>query len=195
MAPAALGWLSSVFFPPFLLFQMVPSGKVSVLVVSVRTRVMLCLWPGEGAWLALRCFFPAPLPAKPGGRPSLCPLRGKSCLLVPSEATQCSFLQPKPAGQGSGGDGLVPCRNSCYPPSCGSLEQNFCVPTETAPTEHFCPEICILQAAGEALELFWEKGFFPGTQGNLQGVTVGQALISSPRRCVQIKSQQRRAKG
>lgn len=32
----------------------------------------------------------------------------------------------------------------------GSPEQNFYVPTETAPREHFCTEICILQAAGEA---------------------------------------------
>lgn len=66
----------------------------------------------------------------------------------------------------------------------GSPEQNFRIPTETAPTERFCTEICILQAAGEALELFWEKGPFPNTGGKLERVTVGQALISSSPRCV-----------
>lgn len=66
----------------------------------------------------------------------------------------------------------------------GSPEQNFCVPTETAPTEHFCTEICILQAAGEALQLFWEKGPFLNTEGKLDGVSVGQGLISSSPHCV-----------
>lgn len=63
-------------------------------------------------------------------------------------------------------------------------EQNFCVPTETALTQHFCTEICILQAAGDALELFWEKGSFPNTEGKLEGFMVGQALISSFSCCV-----------
>lgn len=70
-----------------------------------------------------------------------------------------------------------------------SPEQNFCIPTETAPAEHFCTEICILQAAGKALELFREERPFLNTEGKLEGVTVGQALISSsPLLCLDQKS-------
>lgn len=94
---AALGWLSSVSFPPFLLFQWIPSGKVSL---SVRTRVMLTSSLGRelGCWLCAASLA-ASLPAKPGGRWRLCPQRWESCLLVFSEAE----VQPKPAGQGSRG--------------------------------------------------------------------------------------------
>lgn len=184
-----MGRLSSVSFPAFLLFQMIPSGKVSLLVVSVRTRVMLTSSLGRelGCWLYTAAL-PAPLPAKPGGRWRLWPQWWESCPLVPSEATKGSFFQPRPAGQGSremaGALQEFLLSTLLWHWGHGSPEQNFRVPTETAPTERFCTEICILQAAGEALELFWEKGPFPNTRGKLERVTVGQALISSSPHCV-----------
>lgn len=61
---------------------------------------------------------------------------------------------------------------------------------ETALTEHFCTDICILQGAGEAprtgvpMVLSWGKGSFSCSRGvavtqKLESIRVGQALTSS----------------
>lgn len=84
---AAVAWLSSVSFPPFLPYQWSPSEKVSLSTMLgacvCQPRLWrehatdgshACLWPGEGALAASSstACVAAPLPAKPQGKQRLC---------------------------------------------------------------------------------------------------------------------------
>ena len=177
MRRAAVAWLSSVSFPPFLLYQWSPSEKVSLCSAGcihgprlwrehATDRTGLASGLGREPWLLA-------LAPRLSLLPSPCQAAGATGALSPPVSAALGKLSacPQPAAQrghrvqlsavqapwDGKRDGLMSCRKPCKPSSYGmqghgSWEQNaMCVHTEIALTEHFHTDICISQGAGDAL--------------------------------------------